>query len=67
MFGADLAYRLSARHGAAADRTTIDEGQKYVNRVFGAGESAEAHLLLGIAHFGQHDYRAAKTELEARA
>ena len=33
--------------------------------MFGAGESAEAHLLLGIAHFGQHDYRAAKTELEA--
>ena len=40
-------------------------GQEYVNRVFGAGESAEAHLLLGIAHFGQHDYRAAKKELEA--
>jgi tetratricopeptide (TPR) repeat protein len=40
-------------------------GQEYVDRVFGAGESAEAHLLLGIAHFGQHDYRAAKKELEA--
>src|SRR5688500_5096494 len=40
------------------------EGQKYVDRVFGAGESAEAHLLLGIAHLGQHDYGAAKTELE---
>ena len=42
----------------------VVEGQEYVNRVFGAGESAEAHLLLGIAHLGQHDYRAAKTELE---
>jgi len=39
-------------------------GQEYVNRVFGAGESAEAHLLLGIAYFSQHDYRAVKTELE---
>jgi tetratricopeptide (TPR) repeat protein len=39
-------------------------GQEYVNRVFGAGESAEAHLLLGTAMYGQHDYRRAKTELE---
>jgi tetratricopeptide (TPR) repeat protein len=42
----------------------LSDGQKYVDRVFGGGESAEAHLLLGIAHFSQHDYRAAKTELE---
>jgi len=41
-------------------------GQKYVDRVFGAGESAEAHLLMGIAHLGQQDYPAAKIEL-ARA
>ena len=32
--------------------------------MFGAGESAEAHLLMGIAHLGQQDYPAAKTELE---
>ena len=64
MFGGDLAFAYLL--GTALLR--MDEvvaGQEYVNRVFGAGESAEAHLLLGIAHFGQHDYRAAKTELEA--
>jgi tetratricopeptide (TPR) repeat protein len=64
MFGGDLAFAYLL--GTALLR--LDEvvaGQEYVNRVFGAGESAEAHLLLGTAHFGQHDYRAAKTELEA--
>jgi tetratricopeptide (TPR) repeat protein len=63
LFGGDLAYAYLLgtallRAGDAA------EGQKYVDRVFGAGESAEAHLLMGIAHLGQHDYRAAKTELQ---
>jgi Tfp pilus assembly protein PilF len=63
MFDGDLAYPFLL--GTAllhVERTA--EGQKYVDRVFGGGESAEAHLLLGIAHFGQHDYRAAKAELE---
>lgn len=63
MFDGDLAYAFLL--GTAllhVERTA--EGQKYVDRVFGAGESAEAHLLLGIAHFGQHDYRAARAELE---
>ena len=63
MFGNDLAYAyLLGTALLHADETA--EGQKYVDRVFGAGESAEAHLLLGIAHFSQHDYRAAKEELE---
>ena len=63
MFGGDLAFAYLL--GTALLRMDdIVGGQEYVNRVFGAGESAEAHLLLGIAHFGQHDYRAAKTELE---
>jgi tetratricopeptide (TPR) repeat protein len=63
MFANDLAYAyllgtalLHAGEGV--------EGQKYVDRIFGAGESAEAHLLLGTAHLGQHDYRAALAELE---
>jgi tetratricopeptide (TPR) repeat protein len=60
MFGGDLAFAYLV--GTALLRMV--GGQEYVNRVFGAGESAEAHLLLGIAHFGQHDYRAAKTALE---
>lgn len=64
LLGADLAFAYLL--GTALLRMDdVVGGQEYVDRVFGAGESAEAHLLLGIAHFGQHDYRAAKTELEA--
>ena len=64
LFGSDLAFAYLL--GTALLRMDdVVAGQEYVNRVFGAGESAEAHLLLGTAHFGQHDYRAAKTELEA--
>ena len=64
MFGGDLsfAYLLGT---ALLRQDDVVGGQEYVDRVFGAGESAEAHLLLGTAQFGQHDYRAAKTELEA--
>lgn len=63
MFGGDLAfaYILGTALLYSGDET---EGQKYVDRVFGAGESAEAYLLLGIAHLGRHDYQEAKTELE---
>jgi tetratricopeptide (TPR) repeat protein len=63
MFGGDLAYTYLL--GTALLRTgdTV-EGQKHVDKIFGAGESAEAHLLMGIAHLGQQDYPAAKTELE---
>jgi len=64
LFGGDLAFAYLL--GTALLRMDdVVGGQEYVNRVFGAGESAEAHLLLGIGHFGQHDYRAARTELEA--
>ena len=42
----------------------IIDGQKYVNVVFGAGESAEAHLLMGMAYLSQQDFRGAKAELE---
>lgn len=64
MFANDLAYAYLL--GTALLHTgDTEEGQKYAERVFGAGESAEAHLLLAIAHLGQHDYPTAKTELEA--
>jgi Tfp pilus assembly protein PilF len=43
----------------------IIDGQKYVNVVFGAGESAEAHLLMGMAYLSQQDFRGARAELEA--
>ena len=63
MFTDDLAYAYLL--GTALLHTGNEtEGQQYVDRVFGAGESAEAHLLLGVAHLGQQDYPAAKTELE---
>jgi protein O-GlcNAc transferase len=63
MFGNDLAFAFvlgtALLHGG-----DLVEGQKYVDRIFGAGESGEAHLLMGIALLGQPDYPAAKTELE---
>lgn len=63
MFGDDLAYAFLL--GTALLHTGDEvEGQTYVERVFGAGESAEAHLLMGLAHLGQHDYTAAKVELQ---
>ena len=63
MFGDDLAYAylLGTALLHTGDNT---EGQQYVDRVFGAGDSAEAHLLLGIAQLGRQDYPDAKTELE---
>jgi len=63
MFGNDLAYAYllgtALLHG-----DDVTEGQKYVDRVFGAGESAEAHLLMGTALLGRQDYPEAKVELE---
>lgn len=40
------------------------EGQKYIDRIFGAGESAEAHLLMATALLERKDYPEAKTELK---
>jgi tetratricopeptide (TPR) repeat protein len=63
MFGADLAYAYVL--GTALLRVDeLVEGQKYVDRIFGAGASAEAHLLMGIAHLGRQDTRSARVELE---
>ena len=61
-FEGDLAYSYLLGT-ALLNVGRIDDGQKYVDRIFGAGESAEAHLLMGIAHLGQMDFPAAKTEL----
>jgi tetratricopeptide (TPR) repeat protein len=63
MFKDDAAYAYLL--GTALLKTgDIAEGQAFVDRVFGAGESAEARLLLGMALLGQHDYPAAKDELK---
>ena len=63
LFGDDLsfAYLLGS---ALVQTDEAAEGQKYVDRVFGAGESAEAHLLMGSAFLARQDYPAARTELE---
>ncbi len=63
MFATDLAYAYLLGTALLYSGDAV-EGQKYVDRVFGAGDSAEAHLLLGIALLGRQDYRGAKTELE---
>jgi len=63
MFGTDLAYAFLLGSALLHNGDAV-EGQKYVDRIFGAGESGEAHLLMGIAHLGRQDYPAAKTELE---
>jgi len=65
MFENDLAYAYILGT-ALLHASDTAEGQKYIDRIFGAGETAEAHLLMGIAHLNRQDYPAAKTEL-ARA
>jgi tetratricopeptide (TPR) repeat protein len=63
MFGNDLAFAYVL--GTALMRLErADEGQRYVDRIFGAGESAEGHLLTGIAYLNGKEYRGAKSELE---
>jgi tetratricopeptide (TPR) repeat protein len=65
MFENDLAYAYILGTALLHGNDTT-EGQKYIDRIFGAGETAEAHLLMGIAHLSRQDYPAAKAEL-ARA
>ena len=63
LFENDLAYAyLLGTALLHVDDTT--EGQKYIDRIFGAGDSAEAHLLTGIALLSRQDYPAAKAELK---
>jgi tetratricopeptide (TPR) repeat protein len=63
MFRDDLAYAYLL--GTALLHTdNVTDGQRYVDRIFRAGDSAEAHLLMGMAYIGQRDYPSAKTELE---
>jgi tetratricopeptide (TPR) repeat protein len=63
MFGNDLAYAYLL--GTALLHTgDTAEGQKHVDRIFGAGDSAEAHLLMGLAYLTPLDYPAAKEEFK---
>jgi tetratricopeptide (TPR) repeat protein len=63
LFGNDPAYAFLLGTALLHMNDVID-GQKYVNVVFGAGESAEAHLLMGMAQLSRQDFRGAKAELE---
>lgn len=63
LFGSDPAYAFLLGTALLHMNDVID-GQKYVNVVFGAGESAEAHLLMGMAQLSRQDFRGAKAELE---
>ena len=49
MFEKDLAYAYLLGT-ALLHMDNVAEGQHYVNRIFGAGDSAKAHLLLGMGH-----------------
>ena len=63
MFGSDLSYAFILG-SALLHLGEASDGQRYVDRVFAAGESAEGHLLMGMAYLGQQDYPSAKGELE---
>jgi len=63
MFGGDLSYAYMLGTALVQTGNTVD-GQRYVDRVFGAGESAEGHLLMGMAYLAQQNYREARTELQ---
>jgi tetratricopeptide (TPR) repeat protein len=63
MFENDLAFAY-VLGTALLHLENLEEGQAYVDRIFGAGESAEAHLLMGIAHLGRQDFQSAREELE---
>ncbi len=62
-FQSDLgfAYVLGTALLRTGDR---DRGQVYLDRIFKAGESAEAHLLMGIALIETRDYPGAIVELK---
>jgi tetratricopeptide (TPR) repeat protein len=63
MFGADLSYAFILGT-ALLQSGDADKGETYVAKVFGAEDSAESHLLMGMAHLTRQDYPSAKQELE---
>lgn len=61
-FGEDLAYAYVL--GTALVRSgEINQGQVLIDRIFRDGESAEGHLLMGLAHLNQRNYPEALKEL----
>lgn len=63
MFGGDLAYAYLL--GTALLHTgEADKGQRQIDTIFGAGESAEGHMLTAMAYLTRRDFPAAKDELK---
>ncbi len=62
-FGDDrlFAYVLGS---ALVRRDEVQRGQAYIDRLFQGGDTAEAHLLMGVAQLRRQDFRAALPELE---
>jgi len=48
-------------------RNELLKGQSYIDRLFQGGETAQARLLMGVAHLRREDYRAAVPELQRAA
>ena len=60
-FPEDLAYAYLL--GTALLRQNeADKGQVLIDRIFKNGESAEGHLLMGLAHLNRRDYQSALPE-----
>jgi tetratricopeptide (TPR) repeat protein len=63
MFEGDLAFAYVL--GTALLQTKDErQGQVYIDQIFKAGDSGEAHLLMGVAYLNRFDYASAKSELE---
>jgi tetratricopeptide (TPR) repeat protein len=63
MYADDLAYAYLL--GMALVRTGDQpRGQVYIDRIFKAGESAEGHLLMGLAYLTGFDYKSAVASFE---
>lgn len=62
-FADDLAYAYLLGT-AYLNLDDVDRGQVLIDRIFSKGDSAEGHLLMGMAHLSRRDYQSARVELE---
>jgi Tfp pilus assembly protein PilF len=60
-FPDDLAYAYVLGTALLRQNQT-DKGQVLIDRIFSRGESAEGHLLMGMAHLNRKDYQNAVAE-----
>ena len=61
-FPEDLAYAYLLGTALLRQGET-DRGQVLIDRIFKRGESAEGHLLMGLAHLNRRDFQSAVPEL----